>query len=158
MLAPEAYPHAMQRTETNPDDVIASLPEPARAEMRLLDQTISRALDGLPRDVWEGVMWGGPQRIIGYGRFRYRGRSGSGGEWFIAGLAAQKNHLSLYVSAAEGRESLAKTFAKRLGKVKASSGAVTFASLADVNLDVVAEFVQRARELTRDAEPPTAKG
>ena len=43
--------------------------------------------------------------------------------------------------------SLAKRYAERLGKVKASSGAVTFKQLADLNPDVVVELVRRAREL-----------
>jgi hypothetical protein len=148
----------MQRTETSPNDVIDALADPARDEIRTLDEAISQAMDGLPRDVWEGPFWGGTQqRIIGYGRYRYRGRSGSEGEWFIVGLAAQKNNLSVYVSAAEDGRSLAKSYAERLGKVKAGSGAVTFRRLADVNLDVLVELVRRARELTRDADSPAAK-
>ncbi|HET6744655.1 MAG TPA: DUF1801 domain-containing protein [Candidatus Limnocylindria bacterium] len=138
----------MQRTETNPDDVIGSLPEPVRDDIRRLDAAISPVMDGLPRDVWEGPFWGGTQqRIIGYGRYTYRGRSGAEGEWFIVGLASQKNYLSLYVNGAEDGMSLAKRYAERLGKVKASSGAVTFKRLADVDLDVVVELVRRAREL-----------
>jgi len=149
----------MQRTETSPTEVIDSLPEPVRDEVRALDETISHVMDGLPRDVWEGPFWGGTQqRIIGYGRYQYRGRSGAEGEWFIVGLAAQKNNLSVYVSAAEDGKSLAKTYAERLGKVKAGSGAVTFRRLADVNLEVLVELVRRARELTADAEPAPAKG
>jgi hypothetical protein len=152
------YPQALQRTETSPNDVIDALADPARDEIRTLDEAISQAMDGLPRDVWEGPFWGGTQqRIIGYGRYRYRGRSGSEGEWFIVGLAAQKNNLSVYVSAAEDGRSLAKSYAERLGKVKAGSGAVTFRRLADVNLDVLVELVRRARELTRDADSPAAK-
>jgi hypothetical protein len=138
----------MQRTETNPDDVIASLPEPVRDDIRTLDATISETMDGLPRDVWEGPFWGGTQqRIIGYGRYTYRGRSGAEGEWFIVGLASQKNHLSLYVNGAEDGVPLTKRYAERLGKVKASSGAVTFRRLADVNFDAVTELVRRAREI-----------
>jgi hypothetical protein len=159
MLPLERYSHLMQRTETNPTEVIDALAEPVRDEIRTLDETISRAMEGLPRDVWEGPFWGGTQqRIIGYGRYRYRGRSGAEGEWFIVGLAAQKNNLSVYVSAAEDGKSLAKTYAERLGKVKAGSGAVTFRRLSDVNLEVLVELVGRARELTRDADPPATKG
>jgi hypothetical protein len=158
MLPLERYSQAMQRTETSPNDVMDSLPEPVREEIRSLDETISRTMEGLPRDVWEGPFWGGTQqRIIGYGRYRYRGRSGSEGEWFIVGLAAQKNNLSVYVNAAEDGKSLAKSYAERLGKVKAGSGAVTFRRLADVNLDVLVELVRRAQDLTRDADPPAAK-
>ena len=61
------------------------------------------------------------QRIIGYGSYRYKGRSGAEGEWFVVGLAAQKNYLSLYVNAAAEGTPLPKLYAPRLGKVKAGS-------------------------------------
>jgi hypothetical protein len=103
-------------------------------------------MSGLPRVAWEGVFWGGSQqRIIGYGEYHYRGRSGAEGEWFIVGLAAQKQYLSLYVNAAEDGEYLIKRYADRLGKVKAGSANVTFRHLADVELEVLLEMVARAR-------------
>jgi hypothetical protein len=93
-------------------------------------------------------MWGGShQRIIGYGAYRYEGRSGSAGDWFVIGLAVQKAHLSLYVSAAEDGQYLAKRYADRLGKVKAGSANVTFKRLADVDLSVLLEMAEHARDL-----------
>ena len=138
----------MERTDASPDELIDSLPEPVREDMRKLDGAISPVMNGLPRDVWEGPFWGGTQqRIIGYGSYTYKGRSGREGEWFIVGLASQKNYLSLYVNGAVDGMSLAKRYAERLGKVKASSGAVTFRHLKDVSMDVVVELVRRAREV-----------
>src|SRR5918998_6655254 len=112
----------MQRSTTTPDEHIASLPDGVREDIATLDGVIAPIMSGLERTLWEGVFWGGSeQAIIGYGSYHYKGRSGAEGEWFIVGLAAQKNHLSLYVNAADGSQSLAKAYAPRIGKAKAGS-------------------------------------
>ena len=138
----------MQRSSTPPDDFIASLPDGVRDDIAVLDAQLARIFEGHERVLWEGPMWGGSeQRIIGYGTYHYKGRSGAEGEWFIVGLAAQKAHLSLYVSGAEDGQSLAKRYADRLGKVKVGSANVSFNRLADLDLPVVLEMAERARDL-----------
>lgn len=142
----------MERSTTPPDDYLASLPDDVREDMTALDAALSRVFAGHERVLWEGTFWGGSQqRIIGYGAYRYQGRSGASGEWFVVGLAVQKNYLSLYVSAADGGRYLVKQYADRLGKVKAGSANVTFKRLADIDLDVVVEMATRARDV---ALPP----
>jgi hypothetical protein len=138
----------MQRSTTPPDDFIASLPDGVRDDIAMLDAQLARIFDGHERVLWEGPMWGGTeQRIIGYGAYRYEGRSGAAGDWFVMGLAAQKAHLSLYVSGAEDGQSLAKIYAGRLGKVKVGSANIAFKRLSDVDLPVVLEMAERARDL-----------
>jgi hypothetical protein len=139
----------MERSTTPPDEHLASLPEAVRADVTSLDAEISRVMTGEERVLWEGPMWGGTQqRIIGYGAFVQRQRTGDV-DWFIIGLAVQKAHLSLYVNAAEAGEYLAQRYASRLGRVKVGSANVTFRRLADLDLAVVLEMVERARELVR---------
>jgi len=139
----------MDRSTTSVDDHIASLPDGVREDIATLDSVISDLMAGLDRVLWEGKFWGGSsQHIIGYGSYRYKGRSGAEGEWFIVGLAAQKNYLSVYVNAAADGQSLAKVYAPRLGKVKAGSANLQFKRAADIDLDVLREMVARARELT----------
>lgn len=138
----------MQRTSTSPDDFIATLPDGVRDDIAVLDAQLTKVFTGHERVLWEGPMWGGTeQRIIGYGAYHYKGRSGAEGEWFVVGLAAQKAHLSLYVSGAEEGQSLAKRYATRLGKVKVGSANVTFKRVADLDLPVVLEMAERARDL-----------
>jgi hypothetical protein len=142
----------MERSKTSPDEFIASLADDVRDDIATLDATISDALPDLDRVLWEGVFWGGTtQRIIGYGTYRYTGRSGASGEWFVVGLAAQKAHLSLYVNAANDNGYVGQQFAPRLGKVKAGKANITFKRAADVNLDVLRELVVAARDATPQA-------
>lgn len=139
----------MQRSTTTPDAHIASLPDGVREDVASLDAAISGVMAGEERVLWEGTFWGGTQQhIIGYGSYHYRGRSGAEGEWFIVGLAAQKHYLSLYVNAADDGQNLGKVYASRLGKVKAGGANLQFKRAADIDLAVVREMVQRAKELT----------
>ncbi len=138
----------MERTDRSPEEHIASLPDGVRDDIAVLDAQLSRVFEGHERVLWEGPMWGGTeQRIIGYGAYRYEGRSGSSGDWFVVGLAVQKAHLSLYVSGAEDGVSLAKRYADRLGKVKVGSANVSFKRLSDLDLAVALEMAERARDL-----------
>jgi hypothetical protein len=138
----------MQRSTTPPDEFLASLPDGVREDMTDLDSELARVFAGHERVLWEGAMWGGTQqRIIGYGALRQPRPSGEAVDWFVVGLAAQKSHLSLYVSAVEDGQYLVKRYAGRLGKVKVGSANVTFRRLADVDLPALVEMATRARDL-----------
>jgi hypothetical protein len=142
----------MRPSATTPDEHLAALPDEVREDMSALDAALARIFAGDQRLLWEGVMWGGTeQRIIGYGRFRQVNRSGAEVDWFVVGLAVQKRHLSLYVSAVEDGQYLVKRHADRLGKVKVGNANVTFKHLADLDLPVVLEMAERARDLMVEA-------
>ena len=141
----------MLRSDTSPDQFIASLPDGVREDMAALDAELAEIMAGQERVLWEGAMWGGTeQRIIGYGTQRYTNRSGTDVDWFLIGLARQKDHLSLYVNAADAADGdayLVKGYADRLGKVKVGSANIAFKRAADLDLGTLRELVTRAREL-----------
>jgi hypothetical protein len=138
----------MQRSTTTPDEFLAALADDERAEMAELDSLIADVMKGDERVLWEGKFWGGTQQyIIGYGSYHYIGRSGAEGEWFIVGLARQKDYISVYVNASEDGAYLARRYAERLGQVKVGSANVTFRRLPDVELPALREMIARAREL-----------
>lgn len=142
----------MDRSTTSPDDFLASLPDGVRADLVALDAEIAPIFAGQERVLWEGTFWGGTQqRVIGYGALRQRAKAGYEVEWFVVGLAAQKNYLSLYVSVAEDGEYLVRRYCGRLGKVKCSNANVTFKRLADLDLPAVREMVARARDVAPGA-------
>lgn len=68
-------------------------------------------------------------------------------EWFAVGLAAQKSHLSLYVSVVEDGQYIVRRYCDRLGKVKCSNANVAFKRLDALDLPVVVEMVTRARDV-----------
>ena len=139
----------MQRSRTTPDAFLATLPDDVRADMVAVDRALAPVFAGDERVLWEGKFWGGTQQyIVGYGSYHYRGGSGAEGDWFVIGLAAQKNYLSLYVNAAEEGGSLGERYASRLGKVKAKRANIQFKRAADLDLDVLREMASQARALT----------
>lgn len=138
----------MERSTTTPDGFIASLPEDQRADIATLDAVIAEEMAGLERVLWEGVLWGGShQRIIGYGGDRYTNRSGKEVDWYLVGLARQKDHITLYVNAVDGGTYLIRDYGSRLGKVRIGSAHATFRRASDVDQDVLRELLRRTRNV-----------
>lgn len=135
----------MQKTKKSPDKHIDSLPQGQREDMCALDKKISAIMKGATRVVWEGVFWGGSeQNIIGYGNVSYARSSKETVDWFMVGLAAQKNYISVYINAAEGGQYISKKYGKKLGKVKIGSSSISFKKLEDVNLEELIKLVEIA--------------
>ncbi len=142
----------MERTGTYVDEFLASLEGERGDAMRALDARIAAAFDGLERVLWEGVFWGGTeQRIVGYGAITQPRPRGADVEWFLVGLAAQQQHVSVYVNAVDDGAYLVQAFAPRLGRVKVGSAAVNITRLDALELDAFDEMIRRAREVTPDA-------
>lgn len=139
----------MERVDTPPEEYLESLLAVTGADMTALHERIRAALPGHGCCVWAGVFWGGSeQTIIGYGDMSYVRSDKKRVEWFLVGLARQKNYYSVYVNAADGRRYLAEAYADRLGKAKVGKSSISFRTLADVDLDVLSELIERAGELS----------
>ena len=140
----------MQKVSKSPDEHIKSLPDEVRADVAKLDKEISKILKGRSRVLWEGVFWGGSQQsIIGYGDLTYHDSKGKAVEWFVVGLALQKNYISVYVNAVQHGVYLAEGRAKELGKAKVGKSSIAFKKLADINLDILLEIAAKAKELSK---------
>lgn len=136
----------MGPTDDSVDDFIAA--NDADGSLARLDGVITAALPGAARVLWRGVFWGGTQQsIIGYGNIEQPRPKGPPVAWFLVGLARQKNHVSLYVNAAQDRTYLSQLYARRLGKVKLGSASLAFASADALELDVLDEMVRHAGRL-----------
>lgn len=128
---------------------LASLPDEAREDMTALDREIGKVMQGLPRELYVGKFWGGTdQEIIGYGRYSYTRPNGQDVEWFVVGLAKQKNYISVYVSAVEGDEYLSEKYGHDLGKVKVGKSSISFKTVADIDLKKLSELVAKARKVS----------
>ena len=121
------------------DTYLQALPDARRELVRTVHERVRHAVPEL-----EVRMWG---KVIGYGSFHYRSKSGREGDWFPIGLANQKRYVSLYLCAADDDGYLAEANAERLGRVDVGKSCVRFKKLEDLNLDVVDELCRRATEL-----------
>lgn len=138
----------MEKTPTPPDEYIASLPPDRRADIEALDALLSSLLPGRPKTMWEGKLWGGTdQRIIGFGEYSYQRSDGNTVAWFMVGLTAQKNYISIYVNAADSEGYITQRWAEKLGKAKIGASSVSFKSLDDVDLDAISAMITEAGEL-----------
>jgi len=125
---------------------IDSLPAELRQPIKHLDKIISEIMIGHSRVLWEGTLWGGTnQTIIGYGDYTINLSSGKKSEWFMVGLAVQKNYISIYVNAVESGQYLAEKYRAKLGKVKVGKSSISFRHLDDVDIDILQEVVSIAR-------------
>lgn len=98
--------------------------------------------------MWEGKLWGGTdQQIIRYGDYSYQRSDGTTVEWFMVGLTAQKNYISIYVNATDHDGYIAQRWAKRLGKAKIGASSISFKSIGDIHLDALSDMITQAREL-----------
>jgi len=122
-----------------PAQYIASLPEPRRSAIRTLHKTILAAVPALKPAVGYGM--------LGYGFRHYNCASGREGDWFVVGLASQKQHISLYLCVCDGDGYLAEKNKHRLGKVSTGRSCVRFRKLENLNLKVAMDLVKRAATL-----------
>ena len=88
-------------------------------------------------------------QIIGYGQSTYKYSNNRVGYWFIVGLCAHKSYLSLYVWGILNNQYLLETYKDKLGKVKIGKSCLNFKTLAELNLEILQEVVQKAVELNK---------
>jgi hypothetical protein len=121
---------------------------PREGELRRTDALVMAAAPQIDRQ----LVPVGSTRMLGYGLMPYRPRSAKETTmWPLIALAAQKRHLSLYVSAVVDGAYLAEQRADRLGKVSCGRSCIRFPSLDRVD---EAEL----STLLRDAVAATATG
>lgn len=138
----------MHRSDRDVDVFLDSLPEEARDDMKDLDASFSNVMDGLDRVLFEGTFWGGSeQEIIGYGAGDFTRPNGTSVDWFMVGLALQKNYISVYINAVEDRQYLSEKYGKEIGKVKVGKSSLSFKTIEDIDLDKLTELVGKARAL-----------
>ena len=135
----------MERTGADVDVFLAGLTDARRDDLVALDALIRPHLGSRERELWEGVFWGGTeQQIIGYARIEQLRPKGPAVEWFLVGLALQKDHISLYVNATADGAYLTKKYATRLGKAKVGAAAVTITRLETVDLAELEAMIAEA--------------
>ncbi|MFZ0013218.1 MAG: DUF1801 domain-containing protein [Acidimicrobiia bacterium] len=81
------------------------------------------------------------------GEYTYQKSNGETVEWFIVGLAAQQNYISIYVNATDGNRYLTEKYANKLGKVKVGKSSISFNTIDDVDLEQLSRLITDARRL-----------
>lgn len=87
----------------------------------------------------EPRMWG--PSMVGFGSYHYKYESGREGDWFLTGFSPRKKELTLYVMA--GFEPYG-ALMRKLGKYKTGKSCLYIRTLADIDLEVLQEIIERS--------------
>lgn len=126
----------------DPDDYINKLDEPRKSEIVALDKLIRKTLPKFDRKLYGS--------IIGYGGMRYKSKSGREGDWFTVGLASQKNYISLYICAVDGKEFeyLAEKHKSWFPKASIGRSCISFKRLEDIDTANVVKILKESENAT----------
>ena len=117
-------------TDASVDEHLAALPDRQRADAQALVVLMSKVTGAPP------VLWG--PTIIGFGSYHYRYESGREGDAGLAGFAARKNELVVYLTASgPAQESLL----QRLGKYRMGKCCLYLRRLTDIDMDVLEALI-----------------
>ena len=129
----ESKEPALRPTGASVAEFLATAPERRQREAEVLIPLIEE-IAGEPV-----IMWG--PSIIGAGRYRYKYATGRTGESGRIGFSPRKAALTVYL--ADGTEHYADLLA-RLGKHRTSVACLYITKLADIDLAVLREMLERA--------------
>lgn len=126
-----------QPTNIKPEACFENLSKQKQADARWLVEQMS-TITGCPPVVW------GDHFIIGFGEYTYQ-RKGSSEDlrWFHVGFAPRKTRITIYLAFDMTQESATM---ERLGKYKAGKGCLYINKLADVDLEVLKELIQKSSQ------------
>src|ERR1700704_460464 len=101
-----------------PDEYIAKIDEPRRGQIQQLHDLICKTIPQQKPYIISGM--------IGYGSFHYKSVSGREGDWCIIALASQKNYISVYICASDGKEYVAEKYKEALPKANIGRSCIRF--------------------------------
>ncbi len=119
-----------------PQEYIDLIEEPRKTEMVKLHELIQKTVPEFKPYILSGM--------IGYGSFHYKSKSGREGDWSIIALASQKNYISVYICAVDGKEYLAEKYKKEFPKASIGKSCIRFKKLEDINLEFLMKVIKEA--------------
>ena len=118
-----------ERVADTPEAYVDGLPGPRRDDIGRLHALVREVAPSMAASAKEGM--------LSYGTYRYKYASGREGEWFVLGIASQKNYISLYAPTLNLEPYLA-----RLPKADIGRGCIRFKRLDDLDLGVIDEVIR----------------
>ena len=112
-----------------PEEYIAKIEEPRRSQIQTLHDFISKTVPEQKPHIISGM--------IGYGSFHYKSKSGREGDWCVIALASQKNYISLYICASDGKQYVAEKYKDALPKANIGRSCIRLKKIEDIDLDVL---------------------
>jgi len=133
----------MQPTPADVGEFLDAVPNETRRTDAKVLCTLLRDVTGEPPVLW------GPS-IVGFGTLNYRYESGREGSMPLAGFSPRKAHL--VVNLMNGFETRDQELMAKLGTYKTGVSKLYIKALADIDLGVLRELVERSVRISRDAD------
>jgi hypothetical protein len=124
-----------------PEEYISMIDEPRRSEVKKVYQFIRETLPGEKPYILIGM--------IAFIPFHYKSKSGREGEWAVVALASQKNYISVYVCAADGKQYVAEKYKSKLPKANIGRSCIRFNKLDDLDHSILKKIITEGKELAR---------
>jgi hypothetical protein len=121
-----------------------------KLDLQRLDKLIRQSAPGLKRYFHAGTPAGEPGmrfKMIGYGKFQYLARSGKYVDWPAAGVALQKNYISVYLSVMKDGASLIQSYSGKLGELKVGRNNFSFRTFEDLDVRLLASLFAEADQM-----------
>lgn len=115
------------------EEYIALIEEPRKSQIQQLHDLILKAAPEQKPYIISGM--------IGYGSFHYKSKSGREGDWCIIALASQKNYISVFVCASDGKEYIAEKYKDALPKADIGRSCIRFKKIEDIDLEVLKKAI-----------------
>lgn len=133
-------PLATVETDKSVDDFVNAIEHEGKREDSKKLLKLFTEVTGKKAKVW------GDNYIIGFGKYSYTRKGGKEEfEWFHTGFAPRKSNISLYLTYDVSQE---EAFLKKLGKHKVGKGCLYINKLADVDLDVLRQMIEKSKDAT----------
>ena len=134
-----------QKTGASVEGFISSVENKRRCEDGFALLEIMKEVTGEDPEMW------GPS-IIGFGDYHYKYGSGREGDFFLTGFSPRKQSLSLYIMAGfDEYDSLLGA----LGKHRKGASCLYINKLADVDMNILRELIEKSVEQARRNNVPT---
>lgn len=128
-------------TAKTPEEYIDRIEEPRRSQMQQIHDLIVKTVPDLKPHIMAGM--------IGYGTYHYKYASGREGDWAIIALACQKNYISVYVCASDGKEYVVEKYKKQLPKASIGKSCIRFKKPEDIDRPLLQKIIREGVEMMK---------
>ncbi len=85
--------------------------------------------------------------MIGFGLYPYKTKTGRQGNWPIVMLASQKNYISIYICAADGKNYVAEKYKSDFPKASIGRSCIRFKKTDDIDLKTLEKVIKEGAKI-----------
>ena len=124
------------------EEFIDSIESPSKREDSKLLLSVMKEITGNDPKIWGNYLV--QNSFIGFGKYKYKRKGGKEEfEWFHVGFAPRKTKMTVYLTFDINEEA---ELLEKLGKCKWGKGCLYINKLADIDLEVLKQLIEKSKE------------